>query len=141
MGFHSKLVSQKAVVKNISNHSESTHVGMNDNPNIKRLNKDGAFTMSSSQIFGSKDMIMSASYYDFKSQYKKLVEVLEKTDSSIVFDKLYTIIKNKAIPLKNNEKLRLHPDIIENLKQLFRHVDNMHNLLRGYVFYHSFVFN
>lgn len=94
-----------------------------DNPNIKRIGNSGTFTMKMSEVFKTPSMNLSADYYDFKYQYKKIVEVLEHTEPGEVFNRLERICKEGKIEYvgtgihgstRNHHKL--HPDVISHLK-------------------------
>lgn len=96
-----------------------------DNKKINRLSSN-SFTMS------SKDMNISKSldpfYYDFKAQYKKISEYLNKCDIENFIEKFNEIIEKGHFTMytgsKNihgdsvKTKYILNPEVINNLKSL-----------------------
>lgn len=81
-----------------------------DNPNIKRVGNN-AFVMTISKLaFGQ---IFAPSHYDYKFQYKCIVDALSKSGAENVINKLEKIITEKQA-----EKVRLHDDVINHLKKL-----------------------
>lgn len=111
-------------LKAISEKIQSKILELPDNPNIERLG-GGAFTMNISQVFASKTHNLSPEYYDFKYQYKKIAEVIERIEPSAVFEKLERICENGKLEYVGNgmhgstrNHLTFHPDVISYIKEL-----------------------
>lgn len=87
-----------------------------DNPRITRLNGTAgprAFTMSSRDL----NNVWSPFYHDFKAQYKKLVEIVDKASLETVGTVLTRIIEKGNHP-ESGGTVKFHPDVIENLRGL-----------------------
>lgn len=111
-------------VEKLKNKLQKAILGLPDNPNIQRLG-GGAYSMNMSEIFKSKDMIMNASYYDFKTQHKKLCEIIEHTESTNVFNKLDEICKTgniKIVSGRTSHLYKFHPDVLQKLEQVLKEV-------------------
>lgn len=87
-----------------------------DNPNIERLG-GGAFSMNISEVFKNKQTSLSPEFYDFKSQYNKISNELDKTDSLKVFEKFEKIINEGKVG-----STILHPEVEQHLKQILLEV-------------------
>ena len=67
-----------------------------DNKNIKKFaDKPNCFIINSSEIFKDKDHTFSPEYYDFKYQYKKLVEKIDQLNVLTFGEALKQIIADK----------------------------------------------
>lgn len=96
-----------------------------DNENIKRISENpNCFIISSKCVIGNS---ISADYYDFKYQYKKIIEQLHKGRVEDIISKLEKYIKEGKIIVSNGkdkrgfncvETIKLHPKVIEYLKQI-----------------------
>lgn len=87
-----------------------------DNPRIKRLGNN-CFTMSSKDLGES----WSPFFHDFKSQYDKIVEIIEASKPEVIVSTLEKIIKPSKFGhwyRTGAEKLRFHPEVIENIKSI-----------------------
>jgi DNA-binding GntR family transcriptional regulator len=86
-----------------------------DNPRITRISKQ-AFTISSRDI-GSN---WSAEHHDFKCQYRKLVEMIERAEPGRAVAIVRNAVEDGAIrPSKSSSStIRLHPDVVAHLKTL-----------------------
>ena len=99
-----------------------------NNPNIKRIsNSPNCYTMMSSEIFKDKDHTMSAEYYDFKYQYKRITDTIRKMDITSIETSLERWIKNGYLDYSTYSqinqrffpnRMKLHPQVIEYLKTL-----------------------
>lgn len=91
-----------------------------DNKKIKRLNNN-CFTINFSALLNN----WTPTFYDFKIQYKKIVAEIEITKPENLTNKLNKIIKEKKIVDKdyclgrsNTHIFKLHPEVVEYLKQI-----------------------
>jgi hypothetical protein len=95
-----------------------------DNPRIKRLGSR-SFTMSFSEIKTSDDLILSPFYYDFKSQYEKIIEILNATTmercSAVLREILTNRNRSKTAPLYTylyqGHNIKFHPEVVENVRK------------------------
>jgi hypothetical protein len=91
--------------------------GLPDNPRISRLGDGKCFTMSFSDLGDN----WSAGYHDFKSQYRLVVEELEKVaDPRNILKRLRRVVEDESIRINNGYQYtqRLHPDVVAHLKGL-----------------------
>jgi len=96
-------------------------LNLHDNPKIKRIAVSGdalseassAFTMNMSDL--SRGLELSPDFYDFKYQYKMLVQKLEKSDDFVAT--IENAIKEKEFKIQH-KKILLHPDVIKELQKL-----------------------
>ena len=87
-----------------------------DNPNIKRIgDKPNCFIVSSKDITSK----WSPFYHDFKKQYKKITEVLDRARPENVIDHLNAIIATGQF--KDSTTIHtFHPSVIDNLKGIIK---------------------
>lgn len=88
-----------------------------ENPAITKLNKSGScYTINSSELF--KHDNWSAKFHNFRHQYEM---IFEKLNSCINVERkikeFQNIIETGKITIKGNTE-RLHPKVIENLKEI-----------------------
>lgn len=87
-----------------------------DNPRITRLTGTGspaAFTLNSRDLGN----VWSPFYHDFKAQYAKLAEIVDKTNLETVGTVLTRIIERGSHP-ESGGTVKFHPDVIEHLRGL-----------------------
>lgn len=85
-----------------------------DNPQITRDSR-GCFTINSSVIAADKG-IMSASYYDFKKQYKLLADKLSQTSDIKILE--YLLKEGKIAADSFSRPVTLHKTVIVNVQKL-----------------------
>lgn len=92
-----------------------------DNPEIKRLSSNpNCYIINSSVINKDLHHTLSPEYYDFKYQYKKLVEKIDTMNILQFSDNLKKIINDGKFNVgSNNEVIKLHPKVIELLLDTF----------------------
>ena len=90
---------------------------MPDNPKINRIN-DQCYTISSANL--SSDLCLSPEYYNFKLQYRLIVEIIENNTIKKIQKLLNDIIHKGSIhyPTSARTYHRFHPDVVEHLKTL-----------------------
>lgn len=101
-------------IVNIKNNIKNQIENLPQNKNIEQLS-DTAFIISSSNL--NKDCVLSARFYDFKYQYKKIGILLNSISPHSIYNRLQTAINEKSI-MVNNERIKLHPDVIKHLETL-----------------------
>ncbi len=99
-----------------------------DNPNIQRISEHPrCFVMSSKDVFagnkyGFTDMRIrhnwSVFYHDFKAQYKKIAEVIERARPESVLVQLNSIINTGH--LQGKDYVEFHPKVIQYLANLMQ---------------------
>ena len=92
------------------------------NDNIKIISESPKiFILNSSNLSSTS---WTPQYYDFKSQYKFISEVLVKIHHTKISDTISHMIKKGWVTKRGDsywrsqEGLRLHPDVVEHLKTL-----------------------
>ena len=85
-----------------------------DNPKIDRIN-DQCFTISVKDL--SPDLCLTPAYYDFKRQYRLIVEIIEDNGVSRAQSWMDEIITKGSIRY-HTERTRFHPDVVEHLKAI-----------------------
>jgi len=101
---------------------KTTVLSLPDNPRIKRIaGSPNCFTMSSKDL-GSN---WSVKHHDFKKQYQMVIDQLENSELSNVYNKLQHIIKEEKLVssisnnrLKTNYTVQLHPDVVAHLRKM-----------------------
>jgi len=102
----------KQVKQSISNQINE----LPQNENIQMVNGSvNAFTMKFSEL--SKDKVFSPHYYDFRHQYKMIVELLENTPIEKFEDKFNNIIESGKVVYQKNT-YALNPKVIDYLKTI-----------------------
>lgn len=86
-----------------------------DNPRIERLNGNGkgslrAFVIKSSDTGG----IISPFFHDFKAQYRKIAEILDKARIETINSVLVRILETGSYSEKGGT-VKFHPEVIRNL--------------------------
>ncbi len=87
-----------------------------DNPRINRLGSN-CFTMSSKHLGEA----WSPFYHDFKSQYQKIVEIIESSRPETIVSTLEKIIKPSKFGhwyKQGGNRYRFHPEVIKNLQTI-----------------------
>jgi hypothetical protein len=85
-----------------------------DNPKIKRIGTEGkAFTMSSKDLGES----WSPFYYDFKSQYKAIVKIINTSPIETVITKMESIVENGYADNSKSSQ-RFHPEVRKYLSEM-----------------------
>lgn len=93
-----------------------------DNPSIKRMkliSGPTCFVMSSSFLSGkdNPDHNFSPDYFDFLKQYDIIVEVIDQTDITNLYDKLFDIVNTGKLKLKTYT-FKFHPHVLKALEQI-----------------------
>ena len=91
-----------------------TVLAMPDNPKINRIS-DQCFTISVKDL--SPDLCLTPGYYDFKRQYRLIVEIIEDNGTSRALTLIREIITNGSIRY-HSEVTKFHPGVVEHLKTL-----------------------
>jgi hypothetical protein len=86
-----------------------------DNPNINRIGHN-CFTIKFSEL-ANNDIVLSAEYYDFKVQYKAIHRALIDVSLEHTIDRLFDIITKGSVSI-GKHKIKLHPEVIQNLKSI-----------------------
>ena len=86
-----------------------------DNPKINRIS-DRCFTISSADL--SSDLCLTPEYYDFKRQYKLIVQIIQKNNVERAQTLMKDIIRKGSIHYLSGVYHRFHPDVVERLKVL-----------------------
>jgi hypothetical protein len=99
-----------------------------DNPDIKRINDaPNCFIVQFSTIQKDKTHVLCPCYYDFKYQYKKLIEKINQADILTLDKTLLKITNEGSFKLYTgtnihgqacNDTIKLHPLVITKLKEL-----------------------
>jgi len=85
------------------------------NSEIKQIStKPHCFLISLSTIQKNKT-ILCPYYYDFKYQYKKIIEIIERTSIENLAHKLRLVIKNGYYIFQDRNKLVFHEKVIKTL--------------------------
>ena len=113
-------------IERIKKALKAAILSLPDNPRLQRIsNHPRCFTMSSKDVFapnkyGFTDMRiknnLSVFFHDFKAQYEKLAEVVEKARPENVLPSLQAIIANGRT--EGRDYNNFHPDVIANLKAI-----------------------
>lgn len=85
-----------------------------DNPKINRIN-DRCFTISNKDL--SPDLCLTPAYYDFKKQYKLIVEIIEDEGATRAQSLVQEIIAKGSVRYCS-KVTRFHPGVVERLKAL-----------------------
>jgi hypothetical protein len=90
--------------------------GLPDNPKINRIN-DQCFTLRFKDLNTSN---WSPEYYDFKRQYRKVIEALKSVATIHALEEFRKIvgqgwIHDLSMPMR---RFKFHPDVLANLKSL-----------------------
>jgi len=81
------------------------------NHRISPVGQSGkAFTIKACD-FGTRDW--SASYHDFKAQYRKLAQLVQKGSPETIISRL-----NHALDCERIDGINLHPDVIKHVRGL-----------------------
>lgn len=89
-----------------------------DNPAITRLGEK-SYSISISEIAKDKNLNLSPDHYDFKAQYKAVVDKLKSVGSFEALRTLEKLVSSGSFyGLASYEKHRLHPKVILELKLL-----------------------
>lgn len=83
-----------------------------DNPKIHRIGKN-TYTINVSDL--SEDVKLSPRHYDFKRQYEEIIRLVERTNIKDVESRLDEIIRTGRW-----ETMVFHPDVIKNLKRIWK---------------------
>jgi hypothetical protein len=86
-------------------------LSLSDNPRIKRLG-DNCFVVSSEDLGGNWSVV----HHDFHEQYRLIVDVLGNVKLHTILARLRAIVEEEV--LDRNYRIRLHRDVIKNLKGL-----------------------
>lgn len=90
-----------------------------ENRNIKRINRN-CFIISSNVVFSDKEKTLSAEYYDFAYQYKFICDRIKTVRLEGLINMVDKWIKTGYININDNQRLKLHPEVIKNLKTLIQ---------------------
>ena len=91
---------------------KNTVLSLPENPKIKVLStKPKAFVIQSKDLGNN----WSAEHHSFSYQYEKIVEAIHTAHIDYL-PLLFEKIKETGYVLVNNEKVKIHPKVIENLK-------------------------
>lgn len=83
------------------------------NPRINPVGQSGkAFTIKASDL-GTRDW--SASYHDFKAQYRKLAQLVQKGSPESIISRL-----NQALDAQRIDGINLHPDVIKHVREFLK---------------------
>jgi hypothetical protein len=88
---------------------------MPNNPKINRIS-DQCFTISVKDL--SPDLCLTPGYYDFKRQYRLIVEIIEDNNVKRAQTLMNDIIRKGSIHYPARTYQRFHPDVVEHLKTL-----------------------
>lgn len=86
-------------------------------PENSKLTKVGNKGFSINFTDLSSDLNLSPSYYNFKYQYEKINEFIESISPFAIESRLNRAINERSVMVKNC-KIRLHPEVIEYVKEL-----------------------
>ncbi len=97
-----------------------------DNPNINRISNI-CYTIMLSEIQKDKNFTLSAEYYDFKFQYRKIIKKLKDVSPLETYNCISKMIVDKSFKVNSGTNIhgvicyhtiKLHPSVIEFLKGL-----------------------
>ena len=99
-----------------------------DNPDIQRLsNSPNCFIVQLSTVQADRHHNLSPVYYDFKYQYRKLINKVNQLEILTIDKALNDIISEGQFKVytgqnmhgqKCHETIKLHPEVIKRLKEL-----------------------
>lgn len=85
------------------------------NPRINRLSDSpNCFVMQSKDLENS----WSPEYHDFKIQYERIIQEINKAGAFNVINRLREITQSGNVKGLRGHSLRLHPDVVEHLNKL-----------------------
>lgn len=106
----------KALADKINSIKEYIKEQISSLPNNSKMTKvgDNAFTIKSSDLVNT---ILTSTFYDYKYQYKKINEFIDTVPPFTIINRLKDVVRDKVVLVKK-ERIKLHPEVIENLKEL-----------------------
>jgi len=104
--------SMTADVKTLKRELIKTIKALPQNPRITPLG-DSCFSIKASD-FGTE--CWSASYHDFTPQYRAISQLVEQSRLEDVIPRLEAALKKGTIPGNRQSRIRLHPEVIENVR-------------------------
>ncbi len=109
-----EIIQQMAILENNLRNAISN---LPDNPKIIRQSK-------TCFIIGAKDLSpenWTPEYYDFKIQYKKIVELIGRTPVHKIDDVLVKLAKTGVIGHTNyHNRITLNPAVVKSLKRILK---------------------
>lgn len=89
-------------------------LGLEDNPKIKRINAN-CYLINSGDL--EQGNILSATHYDFKYQYKVIVQYLEAVNIDVYLLRLAEILFFKKVVITEGvrQRITLHGKVVKNI--------------------------
>lgn len=107
--FHECLSELSGQIQRIKNELSKTIQTLPQNPRIKEVGP-ATFTLKASDL-GTTNW--SASYHDFRPQYRALVELIQSGSPDTILPRLRAALKKGSL-----KQINLHPDVVAHVKGL-----------------------
>lgn len=114
----------KSIRQEIRNMMES----LPENENIKVLSdKPTCFIMNSKHLETNH---WESEYYSFRTQYEKILEILDQTKLDRIFHKLTEAVQTGNFTIDRFHKIKLHPQVVKNLKKAIGYKEDAQEKIR-----------
>lgn len=114
-----------AQIQTIRDDIQQQILSLPQNPRIKPIGQSGTFIISSADLMcgaGNRYSNWSASYHDFRVQYRALGELVQKGSPETIISRLNKALNMETVQAHLNgtvlQRVSLHPDVIKHVKAL-----------------------
>lgn len=117
-----KIADLAAQIQKIRDEISQKLLSLPQNPRIKSVGQSGnCFTIKVSDLMGgpgNPHANWSASYHDFRTQYRALADLVQRGSPETIISRLKNALDRGSLIAGHQSRITLHPDVIDHVRRL-----------------------